>query len=239
MLMTYKQYADLKRKEFSHLPRSREEAQTIGSISYFTGVKCSSGHIDKRQTYDQRCYACDRERRRELRKLNPDKIKEKNLRYKQNLSYYQQEKKRITNANWRKNNKDKTRIHSRSNQIKNREKRLIFAKNYYKEKMKSPIAKLNFSVRTRISISLKNNFKRRKDRRHWEILVNFTLEELKIHLENKFINGMTWENYGSYWHVDHVKPISLCDSFEETWALSNLQPLKGFDNLSKGNRYIG
>jgi len=50
---------------------------------------------------------------------------------------------------------------------------------------------------------------------------------------------MTWENYGEFWHVDHVKPLSWCDTIEEAWDINNLQPLKATENLSKNNRYIG
>ena len=49
---------------------------------------------------------------------------------------------------------------------------------------------------------------------------------------------MTWDNYGTYWEVDHIKPLSLCDAFEEAWQLSNLQPLTCSENRSKGNKYV-
>ena len=64
------------------------------------------------------------------------------------------------------------------------------------------------------------------------------------HLESKFTEGMTWDNYGE-WHVDHKKPMTLFEftstddeGFKECWALDNLQPLWGKDNLSKGTRYL-
>jgi hypothetical protein len=70
----------------------------------------------------------------------------------------------------------------------------------------------------------------------WELLVSFTLEELKQHLESQFHEGMTWDNYGIFWEIDHIMPVSKCTSLEETWALSNLQPLTKRKNRSKGNR---
>jgi hypothetical protein len=57
---------------------------------------------------------------------------------------------------------------------------------------------------------------------------------------------MTWENYGSFWHVDHITPKSwfkyesIKDAkFKECWALSNLQPKLRMDNIRKGNRFSG
>jgi hypothetical protein len=73
----------------------------------------------------------------------------------------------------------------------------------------------------------------------------YTVQELRSHLESKFTDDMSWDNYGK-WHIDHIKPDSWFtyssvedQDFKDSWALSNLQPLWAKDNLSKGNRYIG
>jgi hypothetical protein len=75
------------------------------------------------------------------------------------------------------------------------------------------------------------------------ILIGYTVEELKAHLESRFQAGMSWENYGQ-WHIDHIKPRSAFviasysdPSFRECWALSNLQPLWAKDNLSKWTKH--
>jgi 5-methylcytosine-specific restriction endonuclease McrA len=82
-----------------------------------------------------------------------------------------------------------------------------------------------------------------KRKRHWELIVGYTLSELKSYLEKKFKLGMTWDNYGSLWHIDHIIPRSSfsydslqSDSFKKCWSLSNLQPLWKQENLSKGTR---
>jgi len=67
-----------------------------------------------------------------------------------------------------------------------------------------------------------------------------TGEELKRWLELFFPEGMTWDNYGIEWHIDHVKPLSSFDltnreQFLEACNYRNLQPLWAADNLAKGD----
>ena len=100
--------------------------------------------------------------------------------------------------------------------------------------------KLNKRIRVNMNHSLKYNGT--KNGRHWETLVEYTLGDLKKHLERKFINGMTWDNYGE-WHIDHIIPISAFNftdpshtDFKRCWSLKNLQPLWAFDNMSKSDK---
>ena len=70
-------------------------------------------------------------------------------------------------------------------------------------------------------------------------LLGCTVEQLMVHLEILFEPGMTWENRGSVWHVDHALPLSSFDLADPTQAarachFTNLQPLFARDNLSKG-----
>lgn len=89
-----------------------------------------------------------------------------------------------------------------------------------------------------ISSSLK---KGSKAGRHWETIVGYTVDQLKKHLEKKFAKDMTWENYGNYWWLDHIIPISAFNyekpediDFERCWSLKNLRPLKAIENIQKG-----
>jgi hypothetical protein len=66
-----------------------------------------------------------------------------------------------------------------------------------------------------------------------------SVAELKLRLERMFTAGMTWENYGRMWQVDHVIPLSgynLTDRFQllEAVHFSNLQPLSIAENHAKG-----
>jgi hypothetical protein len=82
--------------------------------------------------------------------------------------------------------------------------------------------------------------------RHWESLVSYNLNDLVKHLEKQFDDKMNWENYGSYWHIDHIKPKSLFkyvypedEDFKKCWSLENLQPLEKIANMRKKNNFIG
>jgi len=74
-------------------------------------------------------------------------------------------------------------------------------------------------------------------------LAGCSLEDLMKHLESKFAEGMTWENYGiKGWHIDHIRP---CASFDledpeeqkKCFHWSNLQPLWAVDNLKKSDKW--
>ena len=74
-------------------------------------------------------------------------------------------------------------------------------------------------------------------------LLGCTIEELWKHLEYTFKPGMTRENHGSIWHLDHIRP---CASFDlskpeeqsKCFHYSNLQALFIYENLSKGSKIL-
>ena len=70
-------------------------------------------------------------------------------------------------------------------------------------------------------------------------IVGCTRDELLVHLASKFKPGMTMENQGSYWHVDHIMPCAAFDhhipaQVRTCWHYTNLQPLEAKENQSKG-----
>lgn len=105
--------------------------------------------------------------------------------------------------------------------------------------MHNPKKHLNLVIRT----SLRQCLRGEKKRRRSFDLVGYSVDQLKNHLENQFAPGMTWENYGSEWHIDHIVPLSAFNfstaedpDFKRAWALSNLRPLWAMENLRKGAR---
>jgi hypothetical protein len=130
----------------------------------------------------------------------------------------------------------------------------LIRKGQTRREQQNPWLKMFKSTRRRIS-EVMRDARLNKKSRTFEML-GYTPEELVRRIERQFVFGMSWENYGKEWHVDHIKPVSLFDVQEQTdiakiWALSNLMPrwatntisgqYGGFmvGNIEKGNRYIG
>jgi len=108
------------------------------------------------------------------------------------------------------------------------------------KKLNTAKGRLSHNISTGINNSIKRGT---KDNKHWEDLVDFTLDQLKKHIEKKFKQGWTWDNYGTVWHIDHKTPVSVFNferpddiDFRLCWSLKNLQPLGAKENIIKGNK---
>lgn len=103
---------------------------------------------------------------------------------------------------------------------------------------RDPSFRLGMNLRRRLRLSLN---RKNKSARTAELL-GCPIVWLEVHLESLFKPGMTWENYGSAWHVDHIKPCTkfdLTDSEQQRICFhwTNLQPLFAGENIRKGNKY--
>jgi hypothetical protein len=121
-------------------------------------------------------------------------------------------------------------------QRKTPEARAVIAATEKARRDRNPGLRLHCNVSRIMSLSLNG----KKAGRSWQSLVGYTLDALKRHLERQFLKGMSWENYGTAWHVDHRVPrasFTFSDAndpeFKACWALTNLQPLWAADNLKK------
>ena len=107
-------------------------------------------------------------------------------------------------------------------------------------KSRDPLYKLISNFRTAIYQVLKeSNVEKNK---HYFDILQYTPEQLISHLENKFTDKMSWDNYGD-WHVDHKLPITHFNIYEmgdeefmRCWSLDNLQPMWGIENIRKSNK---
>lgn len=209
----------------------RKAAILKGMNSYFTGKPCVNGHIAERRVYDWKCRECERIRYREWRKKNKGYDKD---RY-HNSKAVREKKKKIS-MRYYKNNKDAVNAKKREYQAKTvdkfRERRRLYLIEWRKRKSSKAIAFMRQSLR---------RLREHKKYTRTEIIMGYKKEDLVNHIESIFEDGMSWDNYGE-WHIDHIKPISAflsegVDDPKVINALSNLQPLWAFDNLSKGSKY--
>ncbi len=94
------------------------------------------------------------------------------------------------------------------------------------------------NMRSRLYLAFKN--KNWKKGSSTSKLLGGSVEEVVSHIEAKFKNGMSWENYGK-WHIDHIIPLSSAktsDDMDKLCHFSNLQPLWQFDNIQKRNKLV-
>jgi hypothetical protein len=122
---------------------------------------------------------------------------------------------------------------------RNAEWRKINWKKVYAKRL-DPNNRIANMFRSRLCNSIKKQlgFKKTKSIE----LLGCSIEELMTHLEFKFHSNMSWDNYGSYWHIDHIRPCSSFNLQEENqqkicFHYSNLQPLTVKDNLQKGCKF--
>lgn len=125
----------------------------------------------------------------------------------------------------------------------NKERMRLYQRKYRSERRKNdPVYRLRVDIPTVIGRAMKKKY---YNDSVWNYLP-YTPRELKEHLENQFDDKMTWDNHGSYWHIDHVVPRAAFryDSethpdFHKCWALNNLRPLDAQSNRKKSSIYCG
>lgn len=153
------------------------------------------------------------------------------------------EKDRKRKNKWKEKNREAINKKARESVKKEvpKEKRVQYKKTEYKKMMDCPYKKHIHYLRVRMKDILKQN----KGNFSVSKSINFNREQLIEHLEKKFTNGMSWDNYGrGGWHIDHIKPLASFDKEDSNWlsiafSLDNLQPLYESENCSKGSLYNG
>lgn len=178
------------------------------------------------------------------RQNNVDKVKQYNASDDHKQSYQRwlqnnQQKRQDYQKQYYLNHIDKFKTADKSDQRK-------ISKNKYKQNRKKndPAYKLRNNVSNAIYKAL-NKVKSNKAGQSILKYLNYTLQDLKLHLESKFNQCMNWSNYGQYWHIDHITPqsdlpyFSMEDiNFKLCWSLDNLRPLEAKINIIEGARRI-
>ena len=120
----------------------------------------------------------------------------------------------------------------------NRKKRNEYIRNYKaKKRLNDKSFVLYENLRKRIWKCLKNKSNSSKD------ILGCDIEHYLNWINHTMSEHMSWENYGTYWNIDHLIPISTFDlsnpnevkkafNWKNTWAMI------ASENFSKKNKII-
>jgi hypothetical protein len=153
------------------------------------------------------------------------------------------ERKRKNYDKWYEQNKEHRKEYLKEYREKNIDDIRKTKRDYERNrKARDPLYKLITNFRTAIWTVLKESNVDKYG--HYFDILQYTPEELIVHLEKQFKDDMTWDNYG-IWHVDHKLPITSFDiqemgdeEFMKCWCLDNLQPMWGEENIRKSNKIL-
>jgi len=192
-------------------------------------------------------------RQKKWREENREKVRDYSRKYWKKVYEKNPEKARAQRRKWREENIEKKRAHDKKYREENREKvrarwKKWREKNPHYERNRrctDPTYKLHHNLRAGLCRCLRGKAKKSYTLEY----IDLDAEQVWEHLESKFMDGMTRENYGK-WHVDHIRPLCSFDfdQFEqgseeyenlihEAWHYTNLQPLWAKDNLSKSGKW--
>lgn len=104
-----------------------------------------------------------------------------------------------------------------------------------------------YNLKTRISARINSMLKASsgdKARRSTREILGYDIEELAVHIERQFTNGMSWEKFlAGEIHIDHIIPVARfkadcieSDAFRACWSMANLRPMWADENRAKGAR---
>lgn len=221
---------------------TREDAEKAGLKRYYTGIACVHGHVTERYVLTTRCVGCADARRKAYRKENPELVRSsRRAAYHLNSEGPRQrsrefaaknpKKVKASVARWREKNREKVAVYESARKEQKNESNRRRRK---ERRANEPLIALASAARATVGAA----FRRagyRKDTAT-ATLIGCSWQELKLHIEKQFAKGMTWQNRGSAWHVDHIVPLASAATAEELEALShftNLRPLWAAENHRK------
>lgn len=99
-------------------------------------------------------------------------------------------------------------------------------------------------VRTAMRAAVRRITRLTKKSRRTIDYLGCTYHEARAHIEKQFRPGMSWENHGTVWEIDHIIPIAAFDLTNPAHQMrashyTNLQPLLKEENRKKWDYYDG
>ncbi len=194
--------------------------------------------VARRKEYDRWHYLKNRERRIQeamaVKRANPQRVRDQaNARLKRDGDRIRKQYRDNYQKN-KVNHRKRVSAYLKSNRPKAR----AWQRKYKKG---SIIAKINGACRARINAAL--HFKATPKFERTRVLIGCTARAFRDHLQSQFSPEMSWKNYGKYWVIDHISPVSKFD-LTKPWQqrlafhYSNCRPLEREKNKEKADRVL-
>jgi len=123
-----------------------------------------------------------------------------------------------------------TKIKEQKKEYKQTEKYKVYTKAYVKNKYENDANYREIKMyRRKLNKFIKNELITFSE-------IDCSYENLKKWLEFNFDNNMSWNNYGTYWNIDHTLPLT--EIREDLISWKNLFPMEKEENSKKNNKII-
>ena len=147
-------------------------------------------------------------------------------------------------------------IYTKQYSIENKEKLSIKRREHYEKNEKQIrdkarkryVSDFSYKLHGVISSSIYRAMREKKNKKSCIPYLEYSMEQLQLHLSLQFEDWMTLNNYGrkeGNWSIDHIDPVDSfnitsleCDDFKRCWSLENLRPLGHAENLRKGCKLL-
>ena len=199
---------------------------------------------------NSRCKPCKREADRIWREANAEKKRAADRQYAKDHAVEARERARLWAAanperhqanrkNWYDNNQDRVKELRQRWKEEHEEEVRAYMNEYIKERYRSAV---NYRVKAIVSSRMRQTMKNKE----WDTTVMYlgcTMEEFREWIEHQFDPNMTWDNMGSYWTFDHVRPCASFDLQDEMqrhlcFNWSNVRPCESVENIKKKDKII-
>ena len=156
------------------------------------------------------CRQCERDAQRKKYWDNHEENKTAAREYARNMTDEQKSRKRKKQQEWKKTEKGKASKRKHNQQP---QQRMV---NRYRRRLKNTLGG-KFTSKSILQCDWK---------------------QFRLHIESQFTNKMSWDNYGVYWDLDHIIPLSAAkvngtydeDLLKELSNWQNFQPLESVEN---------
>lgn len=171
-------------------------------------IHAFSKRSDRPSGVQARCKACSKAYMDRNREKQRERVTKRHHERKADVAYVKS--RRATSAAWKKNNKNRV---NEAWRIRDQDRR-------------------NSDLNYRLRRNMRSRLKRYFSNKAGSVITDLgcSVPHLITYLEDQWESGMSWQNYGTEWEIDHIEPLAIFDladrkQFLKACHYSNLQPL--------------